>query len=48
MGIMANQRKIPKWLPFKNYKSEALNIRWAYMGEICAYAERQAMKRVKK
>ena len=21
-----NQRKIPKWLPFKNYKSESLNI----------------------
>ena len=26
MGRMANQRKIPKWLPFKNYKSESLNI----------------------
>ena len=22
MGRIANQRKIPKWLPFKNYKSE--------------------------
>ena len=22
----ANQRNIPKWLPFKNYKSESLNI----------------------
>ena len=26
MGWIANQRKIPKWLPFKNYKSESLNI----------------------
>ena len=23
---IAYQRKIPKWLPFKNYKSESLNI----------------------
>ena len=23
MGRIANQRKIPKWLPFKNYKSES-------------------------
>ena len=23
---IANQRKIPEWLPFKNYKSELLNI----------------------
>ena len=29
---IANQRKIPKWLPFKNYKSESLNIGCAYMG----------------
>ena len=26
MGRIANQRKIPKWLRFKNYKSESLNI----------------------
>ena len=26
MGRIANQRKVPKWLPFKNYKSDALNI----------------------
>ena len=26
VGRIANQRKIPKWLPFKNYKSESLNI----------------------
>ena len=26
MGRIANQRKAPKWLPFKNYKSESLNI----------------------
>ena len=26
MGRIANQRKIPKWLPFRNYKSESLNI----------------------
>ena len=26
MGRIANQRKIPKWLPFKNYKSESQNI----------------------
>ena len=26
MGSVANQRKIPKWLPFKYYKSESLNI----------------------
>ena len=25
-GRRANQRKILKWLPFKNYKSESLNI----------------------
>ena len=24
VGRKANQRKIPKWLPFKNYKSESL------------------------
>ena len=23
VGRRANQRKIPKWLPFKNYKSES-------------------------
>ena len=26
VGRRANQRKIPKWLPFKNYKLESLNI----------------------
>ena len=25
MGRIVNQRKISKWLPFKNYKSESLN-----------------------
>ena len=24
--MAANQRKVPKWLPFKTYKSESLNI----------------------
>ena len=37
VGRIANQRKIPKWLPFKNYKSESLNISCAYMGDICTY-----------
>ena len=36
MGRIANQREVPKWLPFKNYKSELLNILCAYMGVICA------------
>ena len=26
MGRIANQRKVPKWLLFRNYKSELLNI----------------------
>ena len=26
MGRIANQRKVLEWLPFKNYKSESLNI----------------------
>ena len=26
VGKIANQRKIPKWLPFKKYRSESLNI----------------------
>ena len=26
MGRIANQRRIPKWLPFKNLTSESLNI----------------------
>ena len=34
---IANQRKIPKWLLYKNYKSESLNILCAYMGDICVY-----------
>ena len=31
MGSTASQRKIPKWLPFKNYKPELLNILCAYI-----------------
>ena len=31
MGWVANQRKVPKWLPFINYKSESLNISCAYI-----------------
>ena len=34
---IANQRKIPKWLSFKNYRSESLNIWCEYIGAICAY-----------
>ena len=34
---IVNQRKIPKWLLFKNYKSESLNILCAHVGDICAY-----------
>ena len=26
VGRRADQREIPKWLPFKKYKSESLNI----------------------
>ena len=26
MGRIKNQRKVPKWLPLENYKSESLNI----------------------
>ena len=26
MGRTTSQRKVPKWLPFKNYKSESINI----------------------
>ena len=26
VGRITNQRKLPKWLPFKNYMSESLNI----------------------
>ena len=36
MGRTTNQRKVPKWLPFENYKSESLNIRCAYIQDICA------------
>ena len=25
MDRIANQKKVPKWLPFKNYKSKSLN-----------------------
>ena len=35
MGKIANQRKVPKWLPFKNFKSASLNIKCAYtLGQI--------------
>ena len=37
MGRIANQRKIPKWLPFKTCKTESLNIRCAYVGGIGVY-----------
>ena len=37
IGRTTNQRKVPKWLPFKKYTSESLNIRCAYMEDICAY-----------
>ena len=37
MGTTANQRKVPKWLPFKIYESESLNNSCAYMGDTCAY-----------
>ena len=33
---ITNQRKIPKWLPFENYRPESLNIWCAHMGDICA------------
>ena len=26
IGRIVNQRKVPKWLPFKNYMSESLNF----------------------
>ena len=26
MGRTTNQRKVPEWLPFKNYTPESLNI----------------------
>ena len=26
MGRITNQRNVPKWLPFKNYETESLNI----------------------
>ena len=33
---IGNQRKIPKWLPFKNYKSESLNfLMCIYGGHMC-------------
>ena len=30
MGRIANQRKVPKLLPFKNYKSDSINILCTY------------------
>ena len=35
MCRIANQRKVSKWLPFKSYKSESLNIRCVYEGHSC-------------
>ena len=35
VGRIANQIKLPKWLPFENYKSESLNTWCAYLGDIC-------------
>ena len=32
-GRIANQRKVLKWLLFKNYMSENLNIQFAFTGE---------------
>ena len=37
MGRIANQRKVQKWLRFKNYQSESLNILCAYMVDMDAY-----------
>ena len=37
MGSTANQRKVPKLLPPKNYKSESLHISCAHIGDIWAY-----------
>ena len=37
MDRLANQRKESKWLLFKNYMSESLNILYAYMGDICIH-----------
>ena len=34
MGRIANKRKVPKWLLFKNYMSESLNIWCAYTGDM--------------
>ena len=35
IGSIANQRKVSKWLPFKNYKLESLNMICIYGGHIC-------------
>ena len=37
MGRIANPRKVPKWMPFKNYNSESLNILCANIGDTGAY-----------
>ena len=37
MNRIANQKEILKWLPFKNLKSELLNIYCAYIGDICTH-----------
>ena len=36
VGWITNQRKVPRWLSFKNYKSESLNIICTYIGDIGA------------
>ena len=36
MGRIANQRKIAKWLPFKNYKSETFDVHmWGIYVHMC-------------
>ena len=37
VGSIPNQSRLTKWLPFNKYKSEWLNIWWAYIGGIGAY-----------
>ena len=37
MGRIANQRKVPKLLSFKNFKSESQNILCVYMEDMCIH-----------
>ena len=37
MDRITNQGKVPKYLPFKNYNSESLNILCAHVRGIDAY-----------